>query len=109
MAKIHFCYLAIIISSLSIPVTGYALTAEEIIRLKEKGVEDRTLQMLIEQENTKRRNSPAVGVEESIRPEGGKDKTYYSITTPEESKSEKENDEKVRELLKNIIIDERKK
>jgi hypothetical protein len=108
MAKIFFSFLAII-SFFSIPVTGHALTADEIIRLKEKGVEDRTIQMLIEQENRKRERSPGVGVDERIRPDGGMDKTYYSITTPEESTTEKENIERARELLKNTIIDGRKR
>jgi hypothetical protein len=85
----------------------YALTAEEVIRLKEAGVDEKTIQMLIE-------GDPAgsLGVKEIERPEGGRDKIYYSITRPEEETSRAEEKEKMEnswEMLKNILIEERRK
>lgn len=54
-----------------------------------------------------------MGVIEMERPDGSKDKIYYSITTPEESmkarQEEEEKEEKAWEMLKNIIIDRRSK
>jgi hypothetical protein len=54
-----------------------------------------------------------MGSEESKRPDGGKDKVYYSVTTPEEEKEtrkeEKEKQDKSLGILNNIIIDQRSK
>jgi hypothetical protein len=50
-----------------------------------------------------------IGTQEVPREDGGKDKIYYSIITPEEEKKaeqeEKEKEEKSWDILKNIIID----
>lgn len=90
-----------------------ALTVEEIIRLKEVGVDDKTIQWLIEREKRYQEGSEGLGVREIKKPNGQKDKIYYSITTPEgETESQKEEREKLEkslEILRNIIIDERKK
>ena len=52
-----------------------------------------------------------LGSEEIKRPDGEKDRVYYSITTPEEEKElrkeEKEKQDKSLEILNNIIIDKR--
>ncbi len=91
-----------------VAVPLYALTVEEVIRLKQAGVDEKTIQMLIEEDKAKN-----LGVKEIERPEGGRDKIYYSVTPPEEetrrTQEEKEKIEKSREMLKNIIIDERKR
>jgi hypothetical protein len=60
------------------------------------------------------RPSPAgVGVLDIPRPDGSKDRIYYSIITPEEesqrSKEEKEKSDRSWEMLKNVIIDKRPK
>jgi hypothetical protein len=103
-----FCVVLICFSL--IPTHLYALTAEQIIRLKEKGVEDRTIQMLIERENRERENASGLGVKEKARPDGGKDKTYYSITDRQEEinqqREEKEKIERALEILRNLIIDQ---
>ncbi len=53
----------------------------------------------------------ALGSKEIQRPDGGKDKIYYSVTTKEEEaeqqREEKEKEEKSWEMLRNIIIDKR--
>jgi hypothetical protein len=56
-------------------------------------------------------SSAGVGVLEVPRPDGGKDKIYYSTTTQEEerqrSQEEKENADRSWEMLRNVIIDKR--
>ena len=111
---IHFIYSVVLILSLffvAVPLS--ALTVDEVIRLKEAGVEDKTIQMLIEQERMTQGETKGLGVKEIEKPGGGKDKLYYSITPDREEinnqQEEKEKIEKSWEMLKNIIIDERKK
>ncbi len=58
-------------------------------------------------------SSTGIGTQEIPREDGGKDKLYYSIPTPaEEEKAkqeEKEKEEKSWNILKNIIIDHRRR
>jgi DNA-binding transcriptional MerR regulator len=93
-----------------IPVRPYALTAEQILHLKEKGVEDRTIQMLLERERQEKENTPALGVREQPRPDGGKDKIYFSVTDRQEEidrrREEKEKLDRALEILRNLIIDQ---
>ncbi len=55
--------------------------------------------------------SAGLGSREIPRDDGGKDRVYYSVTTPEEEEKarqeEKEKEEKSWEILRNIIIDRR--
>jgi len=55
--------------------------------------------------------SGGLGSREIPRDDGGKDRVYYSVTTPEEEEKtrqeEKEKEEKSLEILRNIIIDRR--
>ena len=87
MGPLRLSFLLICFLLVAFPL--YALTVEEVIRLKEAGVDDKTIQMLIEEDKAK-----SVGVKEIERPEGGRDKIYYSITPSEEetrrSQEEKE-------------------
>jgi hypothetical protein len=93
--------------------TLHALTVDEIIKLKQAGVEDRTIQLLIEKEKVKREGTSGLGVKETTRPDGGKDVTYFSVTTPEEERKaqqeEQEKMEKALEILRNIIINDRRR
>ncbi len=89
-----------------------ALTVEEIIRLKEAGVDDRTIQLLVEREMMKRENVQGIGVREIERPDGSRDKTYFSVVSPEEEEKSKQEEEKLKkayEILRNVIIDQRTK
>jgi hypothetical protein len=94
-------------------VAIHALTVEQIKKLKGAGVEDRTIQMLIEQEELNQEGTEAVGVKETTRPDGGRDKIYYSVTTAEEERKiqqeEREKMENALEILRNIIIDDRRR
>ena len=93
--------------------TLHALTVDEIIKLKQAGVEDRTIQLLIEKEKAEREGTSGLGVKETVRPDGGKDVTYFSVTTPEEERrvqqEEQQKMENAMEILRNIIIDDRRR
>lgn len=56
-------------------------------------------------------SSGGLGSREIPREDGGKDRVYYSVTTPQEEEKtrqeEKEKEEKSWEMLRNIIIDRR--
>ena len=58
-------------------------------------------------------STKGIGSKEIPRGDGGKDKLYYSITTPEEEEKarqeEKEKEEKSWDILKNIMIDHRRR
>jgi len=52
-----------------------------------------------------------LGTREIPRPDGGRDRVFYSVTTPEEERKnreeEKEKNERSWEMLRNIILDRR--
>jgi hypothetical protein len=66
----------------------------------------------VEQKTIMPESPEGLGVQEVERPDGGRDKIYYSITTPEEeARSQKEEKEKLDKSLdvpNNIIIDNRR-
>ncbi len=73
----------------------------------------RILEMLLEQEKSNREGKEGLGTRESIRPDGKRDTTHYSVVTPEEEeraqREEKEKMERALEILRNIIVDDRKR
>lgn len=88
-----------------------ALTVDEIIRLKNAGVSDETIQLLIRRESEEREKhdpSRIVGRKEITLPDGRRQIIYYSISDPEEvdrrRKEEKEKVEKSWDVLKNLIV-----
>ena len=97
----------------SFSIYVYALTVEEIVKLKAAGVDEKTIQMLIEKGRMDQEGPKGMGVKEVERPDGGKDKIYFSITTPEEERKNQEEEreklERSLDMLRNIIIDERRK
>ncbi len=78
---------SVFLSVLFFAANAHALTLDEIIRLVEAGVEDRTIQMLMQQEKADREGNGGVGVREIKRPDGRKDIIYTSVSTPEEVQS----------------------
>ncbi|MDD5153101.1 MAG: hypothetical protein RDU59_09705 [Thermodesulfobacteriota bacterium] len=96
---------------------AFALTTEEIIKLKKAGVSDETIQLLIkteyEERERHRRYDPGrmVGSKEITLPDGRKQIIYYSVTDPVEAerqrKEEEEKLEKSWDVLKHLIIDQR--
>jgi len=78
---------------------------------KAVGTDKRVTQGAGETLRTDEGSEKALGSKEIQRPDGGKDKIYYSVTTKEEEaeqqREEKEKDEKSWDMLRNIIIDKR--
>ena len=109
-----FCCAVLFISSLFFTkILCHLITLDKVMPLKEAGVEERTVQMPAEQGKKIGEGLNELGVKEIERPDGGKDTLYYSVTTPEEEKkNEQEEKEKLGtslEILRNIIIDLRKR
>jgi hypothetical protein len=67
----------------------------------------------IEKERISAEPPKGIGSQEVPREDGGKDKIYFSFTTPDEEEKakqeEKEKEEKSWDTLKNIIIDKRQR
>ncbi|MDP3030352.1 MAG: hypothetical protein Q8O04_12875 [Deltaproteobacteria bacterium] len=114
----YFCLIIVcLILILGVTTGAFALTTEEIIKLKKAGVSDETIQLLIkteyEERERYRRYDPGrmVVSKEITLPDGRKQIIYYSVTDPVESerqrKEEEEKLEKSWDVLKHLIIDQR--
>lgn len=92
---------------------SYALTPEQIIKLKQTGVEDNTIRMMIRQEmEAKERDSAtdSIGMRE-IKDGEGNTVIVYSSGKPggcEPCDPEQEKVDKAWRMLQNMIIDNRK-
>jgi hypothetical protein len=66
-----------------------------------------------EPERVSPKPTEGIGAKEVPREDGGKDKIYYSIITPEEEEKakqeEKEKEERSWDILRNVIIDDRRR
>ena len=114
----YFCSIMVcLILIFGVTAGAFALTTEEIIKLKKAGVSDETIQLLIKTEHEERerhrRYDPGrmVGSKEITLPDGRKQIIYYSVTDPVEAerqrKEEEEKLEKSWDVLKHLIIDQR--
>ena len=95
---------------LSLPATSYPPPLNgKTVPLED--VHHRNLCQAAEQEKISPAPEKGLGTQDLSRTDGGKDKTYYSITTPEEEarakQEEKESADRSWEMLRNIIIDRR--
>ena len=99
---------------LFLPLVSFALTVDEVIKLKKAGVSDETIQLMIQQELQEEKLSDPyknMGVRKIKEPDG-RSATIYSTGEIEdrddyEEESEKEKREKAWEMLHNIVIDDR--
>jgi len=99
---------------LFLPLISFALTVDEVIKLKKAGVSDETIQLMIQQEMQEEKLSDPyknMGVRTIEEPDG-RSATIYSTGEIEdrddyEEESEKEKREKAWEMLHNIVIDDR--
>ena len=110
---IYRFFLAVIILTLLMISTSFALTVEEVIQLKQEGVSDETIQLMIQSE-MQRDQLPEpetkMGVRRVEEPDG-KSATVYS-TGPSRRRddcemSEREKRERAWNMLDNVIIDTR--
>ena len=105
--------LTVIILTLLMISTSFALTVEEVIQLKQEGVSDETIQLMIQHEMQREEQSEPetkMGVRRVEEP-GGRSATVLS-TGPSRRRddcemSEQEKRERAWDMLDNIIIDTR--
>jgi hypothetical protein len=90
----------------------YALTPDQIIKLRKAGVNDKTIQMMLEQERDARQENPSdqIGVREVKDKEGNVVTIYSTGRSTKESHGDAEEAkvEKAWKMLQNMIIDNRK-
>ena len=110
-AKIFIAVLVVLLLAGS----AFALTAEEVIKLKKAGVSDETIRLMIEQERTGGQTNPSdrIGVRE-VKDAEGNSSVVYSTGAPSASgqnESEQEKVDKAWKMLQNqnVIIDDRRR
>jgi len=90
---------------------AWALTPEQVIALKNAGVSDQTIQLMIRQEQDAAQGNPAdFSGRKEIKDRDGKTVINYSTgrTTGNNRAREEKQTERAWEMLNNIIIDTRK-
>jgi hypothetical protein len=94
---------------------AYALTTDEVVKLKKAGVSDETIRIMIEQERAGKQQNPAdqMGTRE-IKDAEGNSSVIYSTGAPTAPTQNESEQEKVREAWKmlqnqNTIIDNRRR
>lgn len=97
------------VAVLALPCNGaFSLTTEEVLRLKENGVSDQTIQVMIQQEAVKKEpDSTSPGVKE-IKTTDRKSEIIYSTGEPSTTKIDAEEQEKLDhawEMLKNMHLE----
>jgi oligoendopeptidase F len=115
MKRYNYTLLTLAILSLLFSPTSFALTVDEVIKLKKTGVSDETIQLMIQHEMTREKLSDPyknIGVRKVKEPDGSIS-TIYSTGEIEDEKnyeeeSEREKREKAWEMLHNMVIDTRK-
>ncbi|BBO68172.1 hypothetical protein DSCA_21020 [Desulfosarcina alkanivorans] len=97
----------------ALPVDSGALTVEEIMLLKQNGISEATIQMMLQSE-MRAGQSPAdgekMGVRTIIRPNGKPAIVYTTDSADEEARraAERLKEERAWEMLRHLIVDTRK-
>jgi hypothetical protein len=110
--KIRFAVMIVGIACLFLGINNaQALTPEQVIALKNAGVSDQTIQLMIRQEQDAAQGNPAdFSGRKEIKDRDGKTVIIYSTGRPtgnNQTREEKQT-ERAWEMLNNIIIDTRK-
>ena len=85
-----------------------ALTAEEVIKLKENGVSDKTIQLMIQSESAKKEQLKEPSCVKEIKTSENKSEIIYSTGSPSATEIDAEEQEKMDnawEMLKNLNIE----
>ncbi len=110
--KIRFAVMIVVIACLFLSIyNAWALTPEQVIALKNAGVSDQTIQLMIRQEQDAVAGNPAdFSGRKEIKDKDGKTVIIYSTGRPAgNNRAEEEmQTKKAWEMLNNIIIDTRK-
>ncbi len=111
-ALIRFLWMALGFGCLFVSIpSASALTPEQVIALKNAGVSDQTIQMMLRQEQDAAAGGQADGAgRREITDRDGKPVVVYSTGRPAATgrQAEEKQTERAWEMLKNIIIDTRK-
>jgi hypothetical protein len=101
---------AVFVSALLAAFSCFALTPQEVVELKRAGISDRTIQLMIKQEEAARNPKETKHIKE-VKDKNGNTVTIY-ITTKNTAvcadDEEVKKAEKAWEILRNIVIDKRK-
>lgn len=93
-----------------LPTSSDALTVEEILLLKQNGVSEKTIQMMLQSElQAQARDDRAMGVRTITRP-GGQSSIVYSTGRGDQDQHDAEErlkEERAWEMLRHIIVDAR--
>ena len=104
--------LSIVLVGVFVLCNAYALTPDQIIRLKKAGVSDQTIQMMLQQEREARQENPAdsIGVRE-VKDKDGNVVTVYSTGRPSREGSTGDAEDvkvdKAWKMLQNMIIEKK--
>ena len=85
-----------------------ALTTEEVIQLKEKGVSDKTIQLMIESETEKKEHVEETSGIKEVKTSANKSEIIYSTGSPATRKIDIEEQKKMDnawEMLRNLNIE----
>ena len=85
-----------------------ALTTEEVIQLKEKGVSDKTIQLMIQSETEKEEPVKKISGIKEVKTSDNKSEIIYSTGSPVTTKIDAEEQQKMDnawEMLKNLYIE----
>lgn len=108
MRKIAFASLIVLLSF----TWAYALTTDEVVKLKKAGVSDETIRLMIEQERAGKQSNPSdqIGTRE-VKDAEGNSSVIYSTGAPTQNQSEQEKVQEAWKMLQNqnTIIDNRRR
>ncbi len=96
----------------SLPLIASALTTEEILLLKQNGVSEKTIQMMLQSEIEAQRDKAAgtpMGIETIVRPDGRPAIVYSTGSGNRRGKQDEEQKkvERAWRMLRHIIVDTR--
>ena len=90
------------------PIMCYALTPQQVIDLKKAGVSDKTIQIMIEQEEKAKDPYATMGTKEIKDKDGNTVIIYTTGKSSDPDDEEVEKVEKAWEMLRNITIKQKK-
>jgi hypothetical protein len=107
MQKIIYIF-SVLFLILMCPIFCYALTPQQVIDLKKAGVSDKTIQMMIQQEEKAKDPYATMGTKEIKDKDGNTVTIYTTGKSADVDEEEAKKVEKAWEMLRNITIKQKK-